>query len=134
MILITGRNAPMTSFTRRALLAAMLAALSTPVAAQTANLTGKWLFTVETSAGGGTPTITLKQDGEKLTGHYTGQLGESDLTGTVKGQDVTFTFAVEVQGTRLVCTYAGSVENKDSLKGTVKIAPLGDGTFTARRE
>jgi hypothetical protein len=124
----------MTSSTRRALCAVVLAVLSTPIASQTATLTGKWLFTVETSAGGGTPTITLKQDGDKLTGHYTGQLGESDLTGTVKGQDVTFTFAVEVQGTRLVCTYAGSVENKDSLKGTVKIAPLGDGTFTARRE
>src|ERR1700704_3372927 len=28
------------------------------------DLTGKWLFTVDTSAGPGTPTITLKQDGE----------------------------------------------------------------------
>jgi hypothetical protein len=124
----------MASFTRLAVCAAMLTALSAPIAAQTANLTGKWVFTVETSAGGGTPTITLRQDGDKLTGHYTGQLGESDLTGTVKGQELTFTFAVEVQGTRLVCTYAGNVESKDSLKGTVKIAPLGDGTFTARRE
>jgi len=125
----------MTCLGRFSLIVTILVAWSTTfVGAQTANLTGKWLFSVETSAGGGTPTITLKQDGDKLTGHYTGQLGESDLTGTVKGQDVTFTFAVEVQGTRLVCTYAGSVENKDSLKGTVKIAPLGDGTFTARRE
>ena len=124
----------MTSFTRRVLCAVVLAVLSAPIAAQNPNLTGKWLFAVETSAGGGTPTITLKQDGDKLTGHYTGQLGESDLTGTVKGQEVTFTFCVEVQGTALVCTYAGNIENKDSLKGTVKIAPLGDGTFTATRQ
>jgi hypothetical protein len=124
----------MTSFTRRVLCAVVLAVLSAPIAAQNPNLTGKWLFAVETSAGGGTPTITLKQDGDKLTGHYTGQLGESDLTGTVKGQEVTFTFSVEVQGTALVCTYAGNIENKDSLKGTVTIAPLGDGTFTATRQ
>ena len=39
------------------------------------NLTGAWTFTVNTSAGSGTPTITLKQDGETLTGHYSGQLG-----------------------------------------------------------
>ena len=126
----------MRCLTRLSLMLTILAAWSTTFASAQARIdvTGKWLFTVETSAGGGTPTITLKQDGDKLTGHYTGQLGESDLTGTVKGQEVTFTFAVEVQGTRLVCTYAGNVENKDSLKGTVKIAPLGDGTFTARRE
>ena len=118
------------------LIVTILAAWPTTFAgAQTrTDVTGRWLFTVETSAGGGTPTITLKQDGDKLTGHYTGQLGESDLTGTVKGQEVTFTFSVEVQGTALVCMYAGSIESKDSLKGTVNIAPLGDGTFTAKRQ
>jgi hypothetical protein len=121
---------------RFSLIVTILAAWSTTFAWAQArtDVTGKWLFTVETSAGGGTPTITLKQDGDKLTGHYTGQLGESDLTGTVKGQELTFTFTVEVQGTALVCTYAGSIESKDSLKGTVKIAPVGDGTFTAKRQ
>jgi hypothetical protein len=50
------------------------------------DITGKWTFTVQTDAGSGTPTVTLKQDGEKLTGHYSSQnLGEADLTGTVKG-------------------------------------------------
>ena len=98
------------------------------------DLTGKWKLTVETSAGGGTPIITLRQDGEKLTGHYSGQLGESDLTGSVKGQALTFQFSAEVQGTSLLCIYTGSVEDRDSLKGTVKITPLGDGTFTAKRE
>ena len=121
---------------RFSLMVTILAAWSTTFvwAQARADVTGKWLFTVETSAGGGTPTITLKQDGDKLTGHYTGQLGESDLTGTVKGQELTFTFSVEVQGAALVCTYAGSIESKDSLKGTVKIAPLGDGTFSAKRQ
>ena len=98
------------------------------------DVTGKWVFTVETSAGPGTPTITLKQDGEKLTGHYSGQLGESDLTGSIKGQEFTFTFVTEVQGTQLNCKYSGTVESKDALKGNVSIAPIGDGTFTAKRQ
>ena len=120
---------------RLAAVAFVLAACSTLILAQAGtDVTGTWIFTVETSAGGGTPTLTLKQDGERLTGHYSGQLGESDLTGSVKGQELTFTFSVEVQGTALVCTYAGRIESKDSLKGTVKIAPLGDGTFTATRK
>ena len=36
--------------------------------AQTTNVTGEWAFNVTTDQGGGTPTITFKQDGEKLTG------------------------------------------------------------------
>src|SRR5262247_140735 len=97
------------------------------------DVTGKWSFQVQTSLGSGTPTISLKQDGEKLTGHYSGQLGEADLTGTVKGQSITFTFTVNVQGYEIVTTYTGTIEDKDSLKGTTRLGDLGDGTFTAKR-
>jgi hypothetical protein len=97
------------------------------------DVTGKWSFQVQTSVGSGTPTISLKQDGEKLTGHYSGQLGEADLTGTVKGQSITFTFTVNVQGYEIVATYTGTIEDKDSLKGTTHLGDLGDGTFTAKR-
>ena len=50
------------------------------------NVTGTWVFQVETSAGAGSPTMTFKQEGEALTGKYSGQLGEADLKGTVKGK------------------------------------------------
>ena len=99
-----------------------------------ANVTGKWAFSVETAAGSGTPTITFAQDGEKLTGKYTGQLGEADLTGTVKGQDIAFTFNVDAQGTMLNFKYAGTIESKDAMKGKVEIVGLGEGTFTAKRQ
>jgi len=99
------------------------------------DVTGKWTFTVETPAGGGTPTITLKQEGEKLTGHYSGQFGEIDgLTGTIKGRDFTFKFAADAQGTSLEFTYTGTVEGAAALKGKVNIAGLADGTFTAKKQ
>ena len=98
------------------------------------DVTGTWAFTVESAAGTGMPTVTLKQDGEKLTGHYSGQLGEADLTGTVKGQDVAFKFTVDAQGNNLECTYTGTVEGKDGMKGKVNIAGLADGTFTAKKQ
>ena len=105
------------------------------VAQAPVNLTGKWLFTVQTSAGNGTPTVTLKQEGEKLTGHYSSaQLGEAELTGTVKGSDLKFTFGTDVQGAHLEVTYTGTIESKDALKGTVNLGGLGDGTFTAKRQ
>jgi hypothetical protein len=98
-----------------------------------ADVTGKWLFAVETSAGGGMPTITLKQDGEKLTGHYSGQLGEADLTGSARSGQITFTFNINVQGMDLTCTYQGTVTGAESMKGTMDIAGVATGTFTAKR-
>ncbi len=100
-----------------------------------ANVTGKWLFTVETSAGSGMPTVTLKQEGETLTGHYSSeQLGEADLKGSVKGAAITFAFGTDVQGTHLDVTYSGTIEGKDSMKGKVNLGGLGEGTFTAKRQ
>jgi hypothetical protein len=98
------------------------------------DLTGKWTFNVQTDAGSGTPAVTLKQDGDKLTGHYVGQLGDVDLTGSVKGSDFTFGFSSDLQGTKLDVTYKGTIVNKDELKGTLSITGLGEGTFTAKRQ
>jgi len=115
-------------------LSVVFAAPSTFAQAAKVNVTGKWLFNVETGAGSGTPTITFTQDGEKLTGKYNGQFGEADVAGTVKGQDIAFSFNVDAQGTALTFKYSGTVENKDALKGKVEIVGLGDGTFTAKRQ
>jgi hypothetical protein len=97
------------------------------------DVTGKWAANVETGAGSGAPNFTFKQDGEKLTGHYVGTFGEADLTGTVKGTDIKFSFSVDVQGTKLEETYTGTVD-KDSMKGKVDIVGIGEGTFTAKKQ
>jgi hypothetical protein len=117
-----------------ALAVAMVSARGSAQAAKV-DVTGKWLFSVTTDAGTGTPTVTLKQDGEKLTGHYSSAtLGEADLTGTLKDKQIKFSFKADLQGNALDVTYAGTVEDKDSMKGTVDIAGLGNGTFTAKRQ
>jgi hypothetical protein len=110
------------------------ASSAAPQEAAKVDVTGKWVFTVETSAGSGTPKFTFKQDGEKLTGHYSGQLGEAELTGTVKGNAIAFTFQGEVMGNKIDATYTGTIESKDSMKGTVTLAGLGEGTFTGKRQ
>jgi hypothetical protein len=117
-----------------AAIAVMITMPSASAQAAKVNVTGKWLFNVETGAGSGTPTMTFTQDGEKLTGKYNGQFGEADLTGTVKGQDIAFSFNVDAQGTAVSFKYTGTIENKDALKGKVEIAGLGEGTFTAKRQ
>src|SRR5687767_7974622 len=99
------------------------------------DVTGKWTFQVESDLGGGTPTVTLMQQGEKLTGHYSSMnLGEADLTGSVKGRDITFSFEAEAQGISLDVTYTGTIDGKDTMKGKVAFGEFGGGTFTGKRQ
>jgi hypothetical protein len=97
------------------------------------DVTGAWVFDVTTSAGSGTPTITLKQDGENLTGTYDGQLGKANLKGALKGSAITFSFVGDAQGQSVTVVYSGTATN-DSMKGTVDLGGLATGTFTAKRQ
>ena len=118
-----------------ALLVVVCALAVASLAAQAkTDVTGTWNFEVQTDAGGGAPTMTFKQDGEKLTGHYTGTFGEAELTGTVKGNAITFSFSADFQGTSLTSTYKGTVESATAMKGTLEISGVGSGTFTAKKK
>ena len=102
---------------------------------QKLNITGKWVFEVQTDAGTGTPTLTIKQEGEKVSGHYSSQtLGEADFTGTLKGQALTFTFQADLQGTAVPVTYVATVDSNSSMKGTIDIGGAASGTFTGKKQ
>jgi hypothetical protein len=99
------------------------------------DLTGKWLFSVTTDAGTGTPTVTLRQTGDSLSGHYSSQtFGEIDFKGTIKDDAFHFAFTANVQGTTLTVTYKGIVETAVALKGSVDLGGQGTGTFTAKKQ
>ena len=125
-------------FRRALVVAALMAILPGAVAAQAdkkVDVTGKWLFTVTTDAGSGTPTVTFKQQGDSLSGHYSSQtFGEVDFKGTVKEGKINFSFPVSAEGTSVTITYAGTVEGSDALKGTVSFGGYGGGTFTAKKQ
>ena len=93
-------------------------------------LTGKWNSTVQLGDQGGTPTFVLQQSNDKLTGTYSGALGEAPLHGTVKGADITFDF--DAQGTTI--HYVGKLgDDGKKITGTCDYGQLGKGTFTATR-
>jgi hypothetical protein len=97
------------------------------------NITGTWNGTVETSQGTGSPVFNFKQEGEKLTGTYKGQLGEAPLTGTLKGNDIAFSFKVNFQGQDVNITYTGKVEG-NSMKGKAVLGELGEANWTAKKQ
>lgn len=110
------------------LLAALLfiAALT----ALAADLTGIWTAAVDLGGiGSGTATFTFKQDGDKLSGTYSGTFGQSAVKGTVKGNDAEWTFDNGQVG---VITYKGAIDGT-KMKGSVQYGSVGSGTFTAEK-
>jgi hypothetical protein len=108
-------------------------ALSVALAAQKYDMTGEWVFEVQTDAGTGTPTFTLKQDGDKVTGTYKGLLGEADVTGTVSGQTFKLSFGGDVQGTAMTATYEGEFESATAVRGKLDLGGMASGTFTGKK-
>jgi subtilisin-like proprotein convertase family protein len=113
--------------------AARASSTSSPAASATIDLTGTWALQVQTDAGSGTPTVTFKQEGQKLSGRYVGMFGESQLTGEVKDKAFSFNTTVSAEGNSVTITYTGTVE-ENALKGRVKFGDFGEGTFTGKRQ
>jgi hypothetical protein len=59
------------------------------------NITGTWKAHVEVAGQTGEPMFALKQDGDKITGTYTGSFGEKDVNGKVAGDKVAFEFTLD---------------------------------------
>jgi hypothetical protein len=120
-------------------LAASLAAQSKPEAKQDAKaippLTGKWTMTLEMSMGTGTPTLQLKQDGEKIIGSYTGRYGTAPLEGTLKGKNIEFTVTMTAEDQTVSMGFSGEVDPDGlTMKGKAVLGELGDATWSAKKE
>lgn len=110
-------------------------AATTASATTAASLTGAWNVSLELPNISATPTMVLKQEGEKLTGEYISQqYGKYPLTGTVKGSDVTIHYAMNVEGTALNVSYAGKIDKDGNIAGAVNFGDMMSGTFTASRQ
>jgi len=99
------------------------------------DLTGGWTMTLQLETINATPSVTFKQDGEKLAGDYVSQqYGKFPLIGTVKGSDVTFSVTLNIEGNSVVSTYTGAVQADGTIKGSADIGGMMTGTFTAARK
>jgi hypothetical protein len=113
---------------RYALFFAVVAIVLAALPAAAAEVTGKWTFSVQLDMGSGSPTFVFEQDGENLAGTYFGQAGEAQLTGTVKGNQIRFSF----ETTYGTVTYEGTIEDDGMMKGTVDYGGQASGTWTAK--
>ena len=116
---------------------AVAAAQSQPPAkpAPPANIAGKWTMALEMSQGTATPSLEFKQDGEKITGTYTGRYGAFAVQGTVKARAVEFFFTMSAEGTEVRMTFKGEVAaDSQTMKGQATLGELGEAAWSAKRE
>jgi hypothetical protein len=107
----------------------------TPTPAKALNITGKWAVMLDLSIGQATPTLDLKQDGEKVTGTYTGRYGTFQLKGTLKGRALEFSFEMNAEGQTVSMSFSGEVAaDGETMKGQATVEGLGDATWTAKRD
>ena len=118
---------------RPILVATALLALAIGLGAAQASVAGKWTLSVQFEQGSGAPTVVFKQDGETLSGSYSGQMGEFPLEGTLKDGKIVFRVKINVQGTELELVYTGTLASATTMKGTVDLGGMGSGTWTGKR-
>ena len=90
-------------------------------AADKASAAGKWKWSYERGGQTNETTLTLKLDGEKLTGSVTGR-GNTESAieeGKVKDGEVSFKVTRERNGTKSTMAYKGKV-SEDAIKGTIE--------------
>lgn len=114
-----------------------------------ANVAGTWEITMAPPAGGGgsgqgggggqgggapqPQTLTLKQDGAKLSGSMSGRGGDTPIDGSVSGNTVTFTITrAGRDGNSMTITYTATVSG-DSMTGKAS-GGRGDREFTAKKK
>lgn len=114
-------------------LAATAAILPLTATAADQDVTGTWTMAVETAMGSGSPTFTLEQDDEAITGTYEGLFGTEPVTGTIEGDQVTLSIEVTAQGQDMKVDYVGTVDG-DHMIGKVSFGELGEGTFEGTRK
>jgi hypothetical protein len=96
------------------------------------SVAGAWEITVDTPQGANASTLTLKQDGDKLTGDLASGMGSSPVTGTFSAGTIAVTANIDVQGTTLQLGISGKVD-ADSMSGSVKFGDFGEFPFKGKR-
>jgi imidazolonepropionase-like amidohydrolase len=97
-------------------------------------LSGTWTANVNLGQGDRAITLTLQQEGERLTGSMAGPLGAGEISnGSASNTgEVKFTVSVNVEGQTKEATFTGRLANNE-IRGNVAIVGSAPGTFTATR-
>jgi hypothetical protein len=109
-----------------------LALVAAPLGARAVDVSGDWAITANTEQGPISGTLTLKVDGEKLTGTLVVDAGTIPIEGTVKDGEVSFSLSYPTDSGDIPVTMTGKVDG-DSIKGTYDAGAQGGGDWSGSR-
>jgi hypothetical protein len=120
------------NFVLVAALCFVVLSLAHVASAQDAKVAGSWDLSAPGRDGNVViQSLTLQQDGTKLTGTVKGQRGDAPVTGTVSGNNISFTVTRTTPNGELKLEYTGTADG-DAMKGT--LAVMGNSVnWTAKR-
>ena len=96
------------------------------------NVTGVWDMSVETPNGTIDNVATLKQEGEKLTGTLSSQMGEIAMEGTVVGNEIKWVLNIDMGGQQVSIAFAGKVEG-ETMAGVFEMGGMGTAGWSAKK-
>ena len=97
------------------------------------DVSGEWEITSEGRQGPRTQTMSIEQDGEKITVTMEGRMGEMTGEGTIKDNKIEWTFTMDTQRGEFTLTYKATVEG-DTMTGTVSMGDFGEREFTGKKK
>ena len=99
------------------------------------SLSGTWTVNVKLEGQGDQSiTLTLQQEGERLSGSISGPLGAGEISNASASNtgEMRFTVSVNVEGQTKEATFTGRLANNE-IRGSVSVVGSAPGTFTATR-
>jgi imidazolonepropionase-like amidohydrolase len=96
-------------------------------------LNGSWTLTVNLGQGERPATLTLQQEGDRVTGSIAGSFGAGEISNaTATADEVRFTVPLQIEGQTKEATFTGTLSGNE-IRGTVTVVGAAPGTFTATR-
>lgn len=93
---------------------------------------GTYKIEIETPIGKQESTLVLKTDGDKLSGTAESMMGKNDITGTVKGDEITFDLNINSPMGEMKLGFRGKVTGND-IAGEVKMGDFGSSPFKGKK-
>lgn len=113
--------------------AAAIVLVGALVSSAQTSVAGEWDGSFNTPGGPRPIRLIFKVDGEKLTGTVKRSSGEVPLTGTIKGNAITFEYTINYNDNALTLSFGGTVTG-DNMSGSMSFGASGEGAeWSAKR-
>ena len=111
---------------------ALVFVIGASVAQAQTSVAGEWVLTINGPQGTVDTDASFKQSGEKVTGTFSSQLGETNVEGTMTGSTLSLAFSVVTQNGPIDIRMTAEVSGAE-MKGSIDYG-MGTADFTGKKK